>query len=241
MLLRVLVRRLGPPQAAANQELRKVMTDKYLGASADVWTGTRKNKYISFVVHVYDGRAMRAIDLACAPFREAPHTGTNIAAKLKAILNEKGLDPTKCTGIATDTHASEGAGEILAADMDAFMPAVVPCFCHSLQFVVRRFQGAAKAKGANNADTGAAAKPSTAVPTVAPAASTASSAAGVPAEGGGAGAAGAATPSAPTVPDLMKQCSDFFEAYNESPKVRTVCLFRLVRSVNADTDFTYPM
>ncbi|CAB1110549.1 unnamed protein product [Ectocarpus sp. CCAP 1310/34] len=79
-------------------------------------------------------------------------------------------------------------------------------------------KGAAKVKGANNADAGAAANPLTAAPTVAAAASTASSAAGVPAEGGGAGAAGAATPSAPTVPDLMKQCNDYFEAYNESPK-----------------------
>lgn len=225
MLLPVFVRCLGPPQAAANQELRKVMTDKYFGASADVWTGTRNNKYISFVVHVYDGRAMRAIDLACAPFREGLHTGANIAAKLKAILKEKGLDPTKCTGIATDDHASEGAGQILHADMDAFMSAVVPCFCHSLQLVVRRFQGAPKAKDAKNADAGAAAKPSTAPPTVATADSTASSAAGVPAEGGGAGAAGAATPSAPSVSDLLKQCNDFFEAFNESPKVRTVCIF----------------
>ncbi|CAM9198690.1 unnamed protein product [Ectocarpus sp. 12 AP-2014] len=209
---------LNSMEAAANQELRKVMADQYFGASTDVWTGTRKNKYISFVVHVYDGRAMRAIDLACAPFREAPHTGTNIAAKLKAILNEKGLDPTKCTGIVTDTHPSEGGGEILTSDMEAFMPAVIPCFCHSLQLAVRRFQGAAKVKGANNADVGAAANPSTPAPTVAAAASTASSAAGVPAQGGGAGAAGAATPSAPTVPDLMTQCNDFFEAYNESQK-----------------------
>lgn len=102
--------------------------------------------FISLTIHFVDGRKLRTIDLACEPFKDS-HTGVNIAKRVKDIIIAKGLQPKKCTGITIDNAANMmKAGEILGEDDDNNI-VTVPCFCHSLQLTVHRFQGMANVKG----------------------------------------------------------------------------------------------
>lgn len=176
----------------------KLVGDKYFGGSTDVWIGNKRKIFISFSIHFVDGPILRTIDLACERFYGL-QTGAFIAKKLETVLVDKGLDPKKCAGITIDNAPNMiKAGEILGAADNSIC--TVPCFCHSLQLTVHRFQGIANVNG----------RPQTT---------------GAP----GAGGAGSEPPSgySSRVKSALSRCNDIITSFKKSPKVSVVCSFHV--------------
>lgn len=82
----------------------------------NIETGRKNDVFISITVHVVVGTELLSIDLVCAPSNVA-HTGVDIAAALRQLPKERGLDPKLCVGITMDNAANMmKRGEALGED-----------------------------------------------------------------------------------------------------------------------------
>lgn len=114
-------------------KIRMMLVDvPYIALTTDGWTGCNGSQFISVTAsYIDEDWSFKTLTLACRELN-ASHTGEHIAALIRDVLEEYGIDQQRISAITTD----RGSNMINAVEMHLRRPHI-PCFAHVMNTFVQ--------------------------------------------------------------------------------------------------------
>jgi len=114
------------------EKLQKSWCLRDLAITTDIWTSRATQAYITITAHYISGEWSIESHLLCTSEMAERHTGSNIAARIREVLQMWNVRDNHASAVMTDNASN------MTADLNDLEWSHLPCFAHTLQLAVNK-------------------------------------------------------------------------------------------------------